>query len=135
MLMKIFFSVVLFILMGFGTPSAAQSSVWEQPKKVSTAAKKQSAKVTGTYQKWKKHLQEWGLDSSYNHSVSIGARLNTNGWSGTLIYQKPVGSIYERKRGRHAGQSQYFQLSFSEVKHEKEIKQQKETHQGIRQIE
>ncbi len=124
--MKIFFSVVLFLLVGSATPSAAQSSVWEEPKKLASTAKKQSAKVTSTYQKWKKHLQEWGLDSSYNHSVSIGARLNTNGWTGTLIYQKPVGSIYERKRGRHAGQSQYFQLSFSEVKHEKEIKQQKE---------
>ena len=114
----------IFFILPFCT--CAQNSVWEQPGKLSQQAGKHVEKTTGAVKKWKKHLQQWGLDSSYNHSLSLSGKLNTNGWSLGLSYQQPRGSYHERRKGKYAGQSTYWSLHFSEVKHEKQIKQQKE---------
>ena len=76
--------------------------------------------------RWKDHIQEFGLDSTYNHSVSIGGRFNTNGWTGLVAYQRPLKSKRYRGKNKNAGKSETFQLSFSEVIHEKQIKQQRE---------
>jgi hypothetical protein len=100
--------------------------VWEAPQNVAKGTEKQMGKATSTFKKWKNHLQDWGLDTSYNHSLSLSGRLNTNGWSLGLIYQVPVGDEYDRRKGKHAGQFKFWQLNFSEVKHEKQVKQQKE---------
>jgi len=116
-----------FIIILFLThPSAAQTSIWDNPKNLQVQAAHTAGKTTSTLKKWKDHLQRWGLDSNYHHSLALAGKLNTNGWSVGLIYQQPVGTDWERRRGKHAGQSKYFSLCFSEVKHEKQVKQQKE---------
>jgi len=106
--------------------SIAQSSIWDNPKNAKDKAGKTAGKATSSVKKWKDHLQRWGLDSNYNHSLSVAGKLNTNGWSVGLLYQKPAGTPWERRRGKHAGQSTYFSLFFSEIKHEKQVKQQKD---------
>jgi hypothetical protein len=115
-------SAVAFLSLSFAPTSIAQKTVWNNSKRLSQKA----SKTVGTLKQWKKHLQEWGLDSNYHHSLSLAGKLNTNGWSLGLIYQQPVGTDYERRKGKHAGQSKYWSLSFSEVKHEKQVKQQKD---------
>lgn len=102
------------------------NTIWEAPAKTGSALSEKAGKKISALKKWKDHLQKWGLDTGYHHAVFAEARLNTNGWSGGIFYQKPVGDEYDRKKGRHSGQSQFYRLSFSEVKHEKEVKQQRE---------
>lgn len=94
--------------------ACAQTSVWETPGKASRKAGEKIGKEKNKIKKWKEHLQQWGLDSNYKQQVSMGAKLNTDGWSGLICYQKRVSST----------QAHFFQLSFSEIKHEKQIKQQ-----------
>lgn len=106
--------------------STGQGSVWNSAQNLKEGAGKKVGKTTSTLKKWKDHLQHWGLDTNYNHALSLAGKLNTNGWSVGLIYQKPLGTYYERKRGKYAGKSQFYQLNFSEVKHEKQVKQKKE---------
>ena len=100
----------------------AQSAVWESTRQ---AAEKKEKPGTNL-RRWKDHIQEFGLDSTYNHSVSIGGRFNTNGWTGLVAYQRPLKSKRYRGKNKNAGKSETFQLSFSEVIHEKQIKQQRE---------
>jgi hypothetical protein len=116
-------------LLLFFTPSQAQSqgnTIWDAPSKAKQSVSKQSGKTTNTIKCWKKQLEQWGMDSSYHHALFIGGRLYSNGWGGEISYQKPVGDDYDRRKGKHAGQSQFYRLGFSEIKHEKEIKQQGE---------
>ena len=82
-------------------------------KSIGDAKQKVSKKVSGL-KAWKKHLQQWGLDTSYRHSLSAGGRLNSDGWSGAIIYANRT----------LANRLAIWQLSFSEVKEEKETKQQ-----------
>lgn len=77
--------------------------------------KQQVAKKQRTVKSWRDHLQKWGLDSNYNHALAIGGKLNTNGWSGQVYYEKK-----DSRSSEH-----FFQLSFSEIKHDKQIKQEK----------
>lgn len=96
---------------------AAQKSagVWDAGQKGVRAVKKKTANKVSAFKAWKAHLQSWGLDSSYNQSLALGGRLNSDGWSSGLFYG----------HGNHHGQIAFWQLTFSEVKHEKEIKQQR----------
>ncbi len=91
-------------------PLALQAQNWEPGSK----ARAKASRAASGLRKWKAHLQQWGLDSSYNRSLCAGARLNSDGWSGSLTY------------GRRSGQGSMslWQLRFSEVKHEKETRQQ-----------
>ncbi|XZF15424.1 hypothetical protein ACTHGU_04740 [Chitinophagaceae bacterium MMS25-I14] len=106
--------ILISILLSFSLGSAAQSNLWDASNKARQQAGKKVAEKQKTIKSWKDHLQKWGLDSSYNHALAVGGRLNGNGWSG-LVY-------YERRINRW--QSHFFQLSFSEIKHEKQAKQQ-----------
>lgn len=111
----------LFALMFLPSTGKGQTSTWDNPKGKATAG---IERKKGAVKKWKEHLQAWGMDSSYNHGFFIGGRLSTNGWSGTVMYQKP---LYGKGRYRYRkipGQSRLYTISFSEVKHEKQIKQQ-----------
>ena len=54
------------------------------------------------------------MDSSYKHAFLAGGKLNTDGWSGNVYFEK-------RKRNRD---NRVWQIGFSEVKHEKQVKQQ-----------
>ena len=120
----IFFKLT--ILAAFPSHSTAQTSVWNTPEKASSGAKKTLSKTAGTVKRWKNHLEKWGLDTTYNHAVGLTGRLNTNGWTVGLFYQKPKGSIRDRRRGKNAGKSDIWSLTFSEVTHEKQAKQHKE---------
>jgi len=118
---------ILFIsafLLSFQSSAQNKEGIWNAPSKVQTSVSRKTAKTVGTFKRWKNHLQQWGLDSNYHHALFLGGRLFTNGWGGEVFYQKPVGDGYDRKRGKYTGQSQFYRLGFSEVKHEKEIKQQ-----------
>lgn len=90
-----------------------------QTRESATSAKQKAAKriaqKQSTVKSWHNHLQKWGLDSNYNHALAVGGKLNTNGWSGLVYYQQK-----DDHKSDH-----FFQLSFSEIKHEKQVKQQK----------
>lgn len=92
----------------------AQTSVWETPKNAANIVSKQATKTVGTLQRWKNHLTQWGLDSNYKHYVGAGLHLNTNGIGGLIEYKQHVST----------GKYNYIQLTFAEVKHEKQVKQE-----------
>ena len=108
------FALLLILSIVFPYSASAQNSIWDSPKKASKKANEKISKEKGKIKKWKEHLQQWGLDSNYKQQVSVGGKLNTNGWSGLLYYQKRIS----------ATKAHFFLLSFSEIKHEKQIKQQ-----------
>ncbi|WP_118953247.1 hypothetical protein [Taibaiella helva] len=76
--------------------------------------KERQRRKTNKLKQWKQHIQEWGLDPDFNHALSLAGRLNTNGWSGGLSYVMQ----------KSAGKKVLWQLWFSEIKHEKEARQQ-----------
>jgi hypothetical protein len=92
----------------------AQKSIWEGSQKTKEGIQKKSGKAAGSIRNLKEHISLWGLDSNYRQGIFIGGRLYTNGWSGSLVWQKKM----------RPGVSHYFQLSFSEIRHEKQVKQQ-----------
>ncbi len=77
--------------------------------------KDKAGKKTSVVKSWKDNILQWGLDSNYNHALSSGGRLNTNGWTGGIYYT----------RQRSAGKKTVWLLQCSEIRHEKEIKQQR----------
>jgi len=94
--------------------SHAQQSVWEGSKEQLMQVKDAAKKKENKAKQWKDHAEKWGLDSNFNYGLSLSGRLNTNGWSGGLQY------IIKRKHRNRT----IWQLYFSEIKHEKEIKQE-----------
>jgi hypothetical protein len=96
----------------FASLATDGQNVWN-----SNAAKTIGKKSTGIGQKlknYKNHLQQWGLDPNYNHELLAGGKVNTNGWSGSVYYLKKKNKLTNN----------LWQLNFSEIKHEKQIKQQ-----------
>lgn len=111
--MKTIFLLCGVLLCGFCSYGQRVENIWSSKKNsLGTRANKTAKRIKS----FKSHLEQWGLDSNYNHGLSIGARLNSTGWTGMVAYQKRE----NRKR------SQFVQLSFGEIKHEKEIKQQRQ---------
>lgn len=109
------FALILLLFAVFHSLSVgAQNSTWDSPKKASKWGREKVHKERGKIKKFKEHLQQWGLDTNYRQQFSLGGRLNTNGWSGLMYYQKRVSRT----------QAHFYQLSFSEIKHEKQVKQQ-----------
>lgn len=92
----------------------AQKGVWDRPKDNSKKALKKVDKGKKKVQFWKKHVKEWGMQEELPHQLSIGAKLNSDGWSGGVYY-------WNRKDARV---KDVYMLSFSEIKHEKQIKQE-----------
>lgn len=107
---------VLFLFHCFS--SLAQKPVWEgvetQRKKVQNKKESSVEKIRNL----KQQIQEWGLDTKYKHALALTGRLHTNGWSGGMLYQQPLGK----------GQRSLWQINFSEIKHEKEVQQQLSGH-------
>lgn len=112
---RLFLLLNSLLLMLSAQATSAQQSVWEGGKEKMTEIKEKGAKQVSKVQQWKKHIREWGLDPEYNHALSIGVRLNTNGWSGGAYYLKQ----------QSAGKKTIWQLHFSGIQHEKEVKQQR----------
>lgn len=102
-------------LLCFGICSAFVSegqNVWNNSA-TQTIGKK-STSISKRIKDYKEHLQQWGLDPNYNHEVLVGGKVNTDGWSGSAYYLKRKGKL----------SNSLWQLQFSEIKHEKQIKQQ-----------
>lgn len=92
-----------------------QQSVWEGSKEQLEQVKENGKKKISKLKQWKDHVAAWGLDSNYNYALSLSGRLNTNGWSGGISYTRQTA----------AGKKALWQLHFSELRHEKEVKQQR----------
>lgn len=93
-------------------PGFAQGSVWG----TGAVAKKAGKGMSDGKKKlkdYKKQLQDWGLENNYTHQLLVGGKVNTNGWSGSMQY-------FTRQRKTA---SSLWQVSFSEIKHDKQIKE------------
>jgi hypothetical protein len=108
---------IVFLFCFFIVPlsySQDKPSVWDGSKEQLMSVKEKGEKKVSAVKKWKNHILQWGLDSNYTHALSLSGRLNTNGWSGGILYLKQ----------RSAGKKSLWSLHFSEIKHEKEAKQE-----------
>lgn len=76
--------------------------------------KQEKDKEKSRFREWKNYIEKEATTTDYNYALSIGARLNTNGWSGGLYFLKQ----------KNAGKQILWELHVSEIKHEKEIKQE-----------
>lgn len=90
------------------------ASIWERGKSGSQSVKSKSAKRVTAVKSWKDRIEKWGLDTNYTHSLAAAGRLNSDGWSAGLVYG------HKKQNGRLP----LWQLTFSEVKDEKETNQQ-----------
>lgn len=114
--MRFFFLALSAQFLGFNCCVLnAQQSIWDGGKERMANLKENGTKKASQVQQWRKHVQEWGLEKDFNHSLSLGVRLNTNGWSGLAYYLKQ----------KYAGKKQVWQLQLSGILHEKEVKQQR----------
>ncbi len=95
--------------------SWSQPTIWQNSSSKLNEAKENGSRQISKLKNWKKHISECGHDSNYRHSLSLGLRLNTNGWSGGLSYLRYDGP----------GTKVLWELSFSGLQHEKEVKQQR----------
>lgn len=95
-------------------PCKAQKGIWNEGDYGRKGLQTKATQANITFQRWKTHLQTWGLDSSYKHELSLAGRLNTDGWS--------VGVHYVRK-SEVVPHKIYFTLLFAEIKDEKQVKQ------------
>ena len=94
------------------TRAISQSSVWNE-QSIKKSASSKTAKAKKKVKGYKDHLFRWGLDTNYRHELLLGGKLNSDGWSGSIFYL----------RRKSATVNNVWQLSFSEIKHEKQIKQ------------
>lgn len=103
------------LLVGFSSTSAcAQPGVWDNAKTPAAKAKTKAARKVSRIKQLRDHIKQWGLVEDYNKGLLVGGRLNSNGWSGGLYYH-----IKDKPGTYH-----FWQLHFSEIKHEKQVKQQ-----------
>lgn len=100
----------------FSDKCLAQDNIWNAPKGSSKKAAEKLDKGQKGIKKWKDHIVNLGMDNSYNHQLALGGKLNSNGWSGSIYYFKRTGKA----------KLDVWSLSFSEIKHEKQVKQQRE---------
>src|SRR5215217_7853390 len=114
---RMFCCMILAVLLLHAKNMQAQTgNIWTPVNKSKKAAEKKVKGMGTKVKQFKTYLQQWGLDANYNHGLAIGARLNSTGWTGLLNYQRRISKT----------QSHFFQLSFSELIHEKQIKQQRQ---------
>jgi hypothetical protein len=105
---------ILLLLLFHSLESHAQQGVWDGGKEQLLNAKEAGKKNVNKIKQWEKHAEKWGMDSNFNYALALSGRLTTNGWSGGVQF------IHQKK---HQNRTIY-QVFFSEIKHEKEIKQQ-----------
>lgn len=108
--------LLLSIFIGTTAVIKAQTKNWDLSGQSSKKLNHKLDKGKLTVKKWKEHINEWAKEDIYTKQLAIGGKLNSNGWSGCVYYLKKTGP------GKH----HIWQLSFSEIKHEKQVKQQKE---------
>jgi len=111
--MKKNIELILILMLSCGPAGRAQQ-VWEGGKEKLEQVKEKGEKKISRLKQWKQHIAEWGLDPDFNHALSLSGRLNTNGWSAGLCY------LHQKSPGNKV----LWQLHFSEIRHEKEAKQE-----------
>lgn len=94
---------------------AQPRDVWKSLNEKQEKVRKQKDKQTRQLKGWVKQAQEWGLDDTYKHELSLGGNLHTNGVGGHLRYAK----------NKHNTHQDIWLLQVRSVQHEKEIKQQR----------
>lgn len=92
----------------------AQDDAWGSGKDVKQGLGEKKAKAKSTFKDYKDHVEQWGMDTSLPKTLLFGAKANTNGWSGCVYYLKRLSGTT----------SNLWQFSFSEIQHEKQIKEQ-----------
>jgi len=102
-------------LLGSSALLQAQQQVWQGSREKLLEVREQGRRKVSRFRQWKEHAAQWGLDSNFSHALSLSARLHTNGWSGGLYYL----------RQKSPGRKVLWQLHLAELKHEKEVKQQR----------
>lgn len=107
------FVLTSLFLMGITISVTAQNSVWNG-RDLRKGATDKIGKTKKGLKAYKEHLEQWGLDTNYNRGLLIGGKANSNGWSGNVFYEKRLGYKV----------TGFWTLSFSEIKHEKQIKEQ-----------
>ncbi len=108
--------MLLSIFIGTIADIEAQTKNWDISGQSSKKLNHKLDKGRLTITKWKEHIHEGAKEDIYTKQLAIGGKLNTNGWSGCVYYLKKT----------DPGKHDIWQLSFSEIKHEKQVKQQKE---------
>lgn len=99
------------VLMACISTSVSAQNVWSESN---AKAKNKSRKAANKLKQFKEHIQQWGTGQDFNKGLLLGGRLNSNGWSGGIYY------LVKDNPGSH----HIWQLHFSEVKHEKQVKQE-----------
>ncbi len=93
--------------------ACAQENIWQN--EISKSKKKTERRKKPAYlAQMREHIKTWGMANDYDNELLAGGRLNSNGWSAGIYY-------FTR---RSAGSYNLWQLHFSEIKQEKQIKQQ-----------
>lgn len=111
-----FFSFLIFFAsLSLVRRSFAQGNVWDNAKEQKGKAAGKLSDGKSGFKKWKEHIEQWGREDKYTNHLALGVKLNSNGWSGCVYYLKRAGVTDHH----------LWQLSFSEIKHEKQLKQQK----------
>jgi hypothetical protein len=88
----------------------AQAKIWEGSQQQMQHFQQQSQKKTKAFKAWKQQLKTWGLDTNYNHGISLSGKLNTDGWGLGIVYFK-----------RNSNQNiRFAQLHINALFHEKE---------------
>jgi hypothetical protein len=111
-----YYHFALTVLIFLWTENVHAQEVWNSPKQTSQKAAKSLNKGKSKIKQWKQHIENWGMNDVYKHQLSVGGKLNSNGWSGGIYYLHKV----------EPDSKVLWQLTFSEVKHDKQVKQQKE---------
>lgn len=94
---------------------AQQRDVWQQVGDKKRKAAKSAQKQKGAIGDWVRHVREWGVDDTYEHELSLGADLHTNGFGGHLRYVRNDGGTDRT----------VWLLGLSTIKHPKEVRQQR----------
>ena len=102
---------ILFILLPI--EAMAQKGAQNNSKSIWESAGKKAGKAKTNAKGFRDRIQNWGLDTNYNHAFLLGGKLNSDGWSSNIYFVKKTNYKWNR----------IWQVGFSEIKHEKQTKQ------------
>lgn len=94
------------------SPAMAQQGVWKSGNTKTNKAAKKAGDTKNKVKTYGDHIRNWGMDTGLIHAFLIGGKLNSDGWSGNAYLVKKKSYPWSR----------IWQLSFSEIKHEKQVK-------------
>jgi hypothetical protein len=108
--------ILLFIFWFVVTAPCVQAQVgWHLNEEKWVELKQKRSSSERTIKQWKNAIRTWGVDSNYQHALALSARLHTNGWAGGIQY------LMRREQTNKL----LLQVFFSEIKHDKEVKQER----------